>query len=200
MKVQVKNSISPGNRRGWTKHVTGVDADAHGGYSFQGVFLSDGEHDLEEGSVLLAVIPVGSIVDGRKEARVGVVRHGSPGGVRKLEDVWDFGGDFDDLRDTVAAMLQQPEDVLEHVEGIKHYTVIGIYKGSEQVWADNCEAKSPMDAARSCIEYLLDSNGWPRERAGDIGVVEVIEGNITTCCGISSEVIYGDAVFSVTED
>ena len=50
-----------GRRKGWGKHVTGVDAQKKNGYAFEGAFLNTGENELPVGAAIIEKNPAGSV-------------------------------------------------------------------------------------------------------------------------------------------
>jgi hypothetical protein len=65
-----------GGRRGWVKHVTGIDTTQSGGYAFVGDWLKDGLVDLPAGALVLDCYPTGSRRSGGKTAELCVVTPG----------------------------------------------------------------------------------------------------------------------------
>ncbi len=65
VRVRIKNETNSGNRKGWSKLVTSVDASKTNGYAFEGRFLNDDqEYDVEVGSVIVQQHPEGSVKRG----------------------------------------------------------------------------------------------------------------------------------------
>lgn len=62
--INIKTEYTSGNRKSWWKLVTGIDSSQRGGYAFEGDFLSEGEHELPQGSLLLHVTHGGSVKNG----------------------------------------------------------------------------------------------------------------------------------------
>lgn len=62
--ITIKTEYSSGNSKSWCKLVTGIDSAQRGGYAFEGDFLSEGEHELPEGSLILHVTHGGGVKNG----------------------------------------------------------------------------------------------------------------------------------------
>lgn len=59
--TKIELSYNSGNRKSWWKCVTDIDATQKGGYAFGGDFLAAGEVELPANSLLLHVVPEGSV-------------------------------------------------------------------------------------------------------------------------------------------
>jgi len=104
VRVTIDNNMASGRRRGWTKHVTGVDASKSNGYALHGEFLNNGLHDLPAGAVLVTKNPAGSLSTGYHTGDLGIVQ--GDGTVQWEEVASDWQKEFLLLRDAVADALQ----------------------------------------------------------------------------------------------
>lgn len=110
VRVNIDIPTSSGRRRGWWKHVSGVNRSARGGYAVEGDFMNEGWADLPVGAVLVRCSPEGSVKNGWKAASVHVVQ---PTGLEIVKGVGsDADGDFD-LREQTPFLLDCIEQALD---------------------------------------------------------------------------------------
>lgn len=100
-RVEIEVPVHKG-MQGWWKRVTSVEPGAKNGYGIEGEFLREGFHDLDEGSVLVCVEPVGT-TRYDKRGRAYWIEDG------KLEplNIWhDWNKEFVFLRDELTGALE----------------------------------------------------------------------------------------------
>lgn len=68
--TKIEVEYASGNRKSWWKAITNIDPTQKGGYAFNGEFLSAGEAELPAGSLLLQVIPGGSVKNPSQEGQL----------------------------------------------------------------------------------------------------------------------------------
>ena len=74
MRVEIKKKRASGNRESWFRIVKSVDSTQKGVKAFDGVYIShEGEHDFLLGTVILEVVPSGSVKRPEQNAIVYVV-------------------------------------------------------------------------------------------------------------------------------
>ena len=74
MRVETKKKRASGNRESWFRIVKSVDSTQKGVKAFDGVYIShEGEHDFLLGTVILEVVPSGSVKRPEQNAIVYVV-------------------------------------------------------------------------------------------------------------------------------
>lgn len=104
IRINYKAATESGRRRGWGKVVTSVDSGKTNGYAFEGTFLQDGECDLPIGTVVVEMVPGGSIQNSRKMFRAATVRAEGVG----LEDAPLYEREqFLSFRDYVAELVAE---------------------------------------------------------------------------------------------
>jgi hypothetical protein len=110
VRVYIDIPTASGRRKGWWKHVSGVNRTAKGGYAVSGEFLDEGQVDLPVGAVLVRCSPEGSVKNGWKAARVYIMQ---PDGLQVVRgDGCDRDGDFDLWKET-PALLDTIEQALD---------------------------------------------------------------------------------------
>lgn len=102
--VDIRPSQASGKRKSWHKHVTSVDSSKQNGYAFDGDFLSDGENELDVGSVVIECVPCGSVRNGWKDGVIYVVDN--DGSLEKLSDTYDWSEQFVSFRKKVESLLK----------------------------------------------------------------------------------------------
>ncbi|MYA30635.1 MAG: hypothetical protein F4Y31_05305 [Gammaproteobacteria bacterium] len=88
-----------GRRKGWGKHVTGVDAQKKNGYAFEGAFLNTGENELPVGAAIIEKNPAGSVKNFYYVWRLGYVA--GDGAIEWDEGEWNRS-EFISFRNRVA--------------------------------------------------------------------------------------------------
>ena len=74
MRIEIKKKRASGNRESWFRIVKSVDSTQKGVKAFDGVYIShEGEHDFLLGTVILEVVPSGSVKRPEQHAVVYVV-------------------------------------------------------------------------------------------------------------------------------
>lgn len=68
--TKIELEHNSGGRKSWWKCVTDIDPAQKGGYAFNGEFLSAGEVELPAGSLLLQVVPGGSVKNPSQEGQL----------------------------------------------------------------------------------------------------------------------------------
>lgn len=108
VRVKIKNERNSGNRKGWSKLVTAVDATKTDGYAFIGQFLNDDtETDVPVGSVVVQKNPEGSAKHGWESGSCYVI--GSDGILYTTHSgVFRWREKFLSFRDHVARVLADP--------------------------------------------------------------------------------------------
>lgn len=99
VRVVLTNEHASGNRKGWTKLIKKIDMTKANGYAFEGDFLSDGEHNLPIGGVLIQKNPGGSVKNGYSDGVCLVVR---ADGTLGTTGVYDWKKEFLSFLDHVA--------------------------------------------------------------------------------------------------
>ena len=133
VRLKIQNEIASGRRSGWTKLVTKVDVTKKNGYAFEGEFLNECEHDLNEGDIVIQKNPEGSVKNGWS---TGVCYRVTQNGLERLhETTFDWREDFLSFRDFVAKALDQKpetnckdclekdkriEELLKEIESLKN--------------------------------------------------------------------------------
>lgn len=117
VRIRPEVNTASGLRKGWIKHVKGVDETKSDGYAFDGDFLTGGrEVELASGAILLRVDPEGSVQKGWKSGHV--FRLEDDGSLTDLtEKTLSWKLDFLTIRDIVAEALgaQGEQSPLAHV-------------------------------------------------------------------------------------
>jgi len=107
----IEQETASGNRKSWSKIVTGIDETKNNGYSVIGDFLKeDTELDLPEGALVVQCIPDGSVKHGGKHARLFKVTADGLIEVAYCPDWYKF---FLSFRDDIKRELGQKENPLE---------------------------------------------------------------------------------------
>lgn len=68
--TKIEPQYASGNRKSWWKAIANIDSTQKGGYAFNGEFLSAGEAELPAGSLLLQVVPGGSVKNPCQEGQL----------------------------------------------------------------------------------------------------------------------------------
>lgn len=94
-----------GKRESWAKTVTDVDPKGRGSKAFKGDYLESGiQTDLEIGTLIIEVVPCGSVKNGYHEA--GLLRV-TEDGFEKIDSGWDWRTHFLNFRDFVIEQLAE---------------------------------------------------------------------------------------------
>ena len=110
VRIKIQNATNSGNRRGWTKLVTGVDKTKTNGYAFSGEFLpGDKEVDVPVGAVLVQQHPEGSVKHPWNSGHCYCVTESGELEQTHRED-YDWSKDFLSFRDHVADVLNGQQD------------------------------------------------------------------------------------------
>ena len=118
IRIHITHSRASGKRRGWHKHVTGVDTTKRNGYAFDGQFLASGEQDLPLGAIVIEQEPTGSVKNWGKR---GIAYEVTPDGLEEFARCDDWTREFLTFRDAVAEALQDTVDPREQaLQTIKH--------------------------------------------------------------------------------
>lgn len=112
-RVVYEPKTASGKRASWARLITGVnDSGLKGSKAFEGVYLREYEQDVEVGSLVLEVVPVGSVKNGGQEARLyRIAADGSLAPVDGVEPM-DWSRNFLTIRDTVARLLGEAPNPL----------------------------------------------------------------------------------------
>lgn len=111
VRTKIRNETNSGNRCGWSKHVTSVDATKTNGYAFIGDFLPDNtEIELPVGAVIVQKHPEGSVKHSWESGHV--YRLGSDGDLYETNGKsYNWRRDFVSFRDAVVrALAREPFD------------------------------------------------------------------------------------------
>lgn len=107
VRVVLEVTLASGGRRGWWKRVTGVDRTKKHGYSLQGEFLREGEHDLPLGSIVVEQYPTGTL---NRALTRGTLYRVEAGGLVELASCTDWFRAFLSFQDAIIASLQPASD------------------------------------------------------------------------------------------
>ena len=104
--TKITPEYASGNRKSWWKVITGIDDAQKGGYAFEGDFLNAGEVELPVDSLLLQVVPCGSVKNATQEGQLYVLQND---GSMKLLVAADWRQQSVTLRKAAAAHLESLE-------------------------------------------------------------------------------------------
>ena len=107
VRVNIKNELASGGRKGWTRLVESVNTDNCNGYDLVGTYLNDGLKDLALSSVLVQRNPLGSAKSGHRDWRHGTLN-------QKGEIIWSeyvCNLEFLNFRDKVKELVEKNIDV-----------------------------------------------------------------------------------------
>ena len=91
MRVEIKKKRASGNRESWFRIVKSVDSTQKGVKAFDGVYIShEGEHGFLLGTVILEVVPSGSVKRPEQNAIVYVVTEDGLIDVSKKNDKGEY--------------------------------------------------------------------------------------------------------------
>jgi hypothetical protein len=143
VRITIKNETNSGNRRGWSKLVTSVDATKTNGYALAGPFLNDGtETDVPVGSVIVQQHPEGSVKHSFNSGHCYVV--GSDGELYTTGvNAANWHKNFLSFRDGVVKVLSNPFDYLPVAAG-----------GSPDKEVPPPAADTPSDPRTDAIETI----------------------------------------------
>jgi hypothetical protein len=108
-RLKIVNERASGNRKGWTKLVTGIDKTKNGGFAFEGELLNEQEYDLNFGSVLVQKNPQGATKNGWYSGNVFVVGEDGLEEIRHptRSNEFNWHKDFLSFRDFVASVMEE---------------------------------------------------------------------------------------------
>ena len=108
VRVYIQLKCTSGRRKSWYKKVNSVDTKKTNGYAFEGDFLSEGEHDLNEGDIIIEKVPAGSVKDGGFGANI--YRVGND--LELVTQYQTWSKNFLSFRDKVAELLNEKPNPL----------------------------------------------------------------------------------------
>jgi len=86
--VTIVTRTASGRRESWLKHVTSIDSTQKDGYAYVGDFLSEGQHEIDSGSIVIECIPCGSVKNGYKEGLIYKVQDN--GELKEISERYDW--------------------------------------------------------------------------------------------------------------
>jgi len=104
IRVAISHAVASGRRTGWAKLVTGVDRTKKGGYAILGGFIDEGEVDLDANSILVRMIPEGSVKHASKEIQVQRV---TDAGLTDIDGTYNLRTELPSLLDVIEQAMQQ---------------------------------------------------------------------------------------------
>jgi hypothetical protein len=142
VRVKIKNETNSGNRKGWSKLITGVDIAKTDGYAFQGNFLRDNtETDVEIGSVIVQKHPEGSVKHSWESGHCYTV--GEDGQLHETGKAHNWFKDFLSFRDHVAKV---------HTQFLNEGSKLSIEKVVADIW--EILEPLPVEDAKKVLEQL----------------------------------------------
>lgn len=97
--VTIEPRTASGGRKSWLKHVTSIDPSQKGGYVFEGDFLSEGQHEIIPGSIIIECVPCGSVKNGYKEGLIYTVQ--DDGELKEVSERYNWKTEFVSFRKEV---------------------------------------------------------------------------------------------------